>query len=259
MEPTGVTSRHESAGPKGAPSEFVRGRFRVRVVESTGSTNSDLAELAQSGEPGDRVLIARHQTAGRGRLDRRWEAPAGSNLLMSIWLDPPPRPMHLATQLVGLAVCRVARRHGADAALKWPNDVVVGDAKLAGVLAQTAANGIVVGVGVNVRWAPEGAVRLGDGLDPVAVGAEVLGELEDLLSADVATAQGEYRSSLSTLGRRVRVELPGDVGLEGRATDVEPDGRLVVLDSCGISHRVDTGDVVHLRTLGAATTSEPEA
>jgi len=100
-------------------------------------------------------------------------------------------------------------------------------------------------MGLNVGWAPEGAARLGDAVAPAAV-LEALLRAFDRLPADVTD---RYRASLLTLGRRVRVELPGNALLEGTAMGVEADGRLVVLDACGLTHRLAAGDVVHLRTV----------
>ena len=212
-------------------------------VARTGSTNADL--LAEADVLPDRtVLVADHQTAGRGRLDRRWDAPPGTNLLASILHRSVPTEPGALTRRLGLAVARAVEAAGTDGVgLKWPNDVLVGDAKLAGILAQRAASGaVVVGVGLNVGWAPEGAARLGDGHRPLGVLREVLAAL-DALPADPTD---EYRSRLSTLGQRVRIVRPADT-LVGTAIDVEPDGRLVVVDECAITHRLDVGDVVHLR------------
>jgi BirA family biotin operon repressor/biotin-[acetyl-CoA-carboxylase] ligase len=137
-----------------------------------------------------------------------------------------------------------ARELGAPhALLKWPNDVIVGDRKLAGLLAQRGRDGeIVVGLGLNVGWAPDGATRLGDHVRPLEVLAAVL-TAYDRLPDDL---HERYRSLLGTLGRRVRVEMPDDE-LTGVAIEVERDGRLVVVDDCAVSHRVDVGDVVHVR------------
>jgi BirA family biotin operon repressor/biotin-[acetyl-CoA-carboxylase] ligase len=190
------------------------------------------------------VLVADHQTAGRGRLDRRWEAPPGVNLLVSILFRAVPAEPGELTRRAGLAVVRAVT--GFDVGpvgLKWPNDVLLDDAKLAGILAQRSPAGpVVVGIGLNVGWAPEGAARLGDDRPPADVLRAVLAAY-DMLPADVTDA---YRAALVTLGRRVRVERPSDV-LVGTAIDVEADGRLVVLDECAVSHRLDVGDVVHLR------------
>ena len=127
--------------------------------------------------------------------------------------------------------------------MKWPNDLLVEDRKLAGILAERAMSGdVVVGIGLNVGWCPDGAARLGDGVAPL----DVLGELlvaYDRLPADITAP---YRAALGTIGRRVRVQLADGV-LEGTATGVEADGRLVVLDACAVTHRLAVGDVVHLR------------
>ncbi len=220
--------------------------WHVSVVEETGSTNADLLAAADSGAPDRSVLVARHQTAGRGRLDRRWEAQPGANLLVSLLFREIPESPHVLTQRVGLAAIAACEQvAGVKSSLKWPNDLLVEGAKLAGVLAQAklgAQPAVVVGLGLNVGWAPEGSARLGDGVDPLDVLAAMLQAYDDL-PADVSLL---YRDNLGTLGRSVRVELPDGV-VEGRALDVEPDGRLVVLDVCGITHRFAVGDIVHLR------------
>ena len=221
--------------------------WHVRVVDETGSTNADLLAAAASGAPHRSVLAARHQTAGRGRLDRRWEAHAGANLLVSLLFTEVPDHAHELTQRVALAAADAAATlAGADVRLKWPNDLLLDGRKLAGVLAQsTFVDGrrvVVVGIGVNVGWAPPDAALLGGGLEPMALLAEML-RAYDRLPTDVWPL---YRERLATLGAAVRVELPTET-IEGRALDVERDGRLVVLDACGITHRFDVGDVVHLR------------
>jgi BirA family biotin operon repressor/biotin-[acetyl-CoA-carboxylase] ligase len=220
------------------------------VVDETGSTNADLLAAVAAGAPNRSVLTARHQTAGRGRLDRTWVAPPGANLLVSLLFTDVPHVPHVLTQRVAIAAAMAAERvAGVAAQLKWPNDLLVGDEKLAGVLAQSTLHegrqAVVVGVGINVGWAPPGAARLGDGIDPLDV-LDALLTAHDELPADIAPT---YRARLGTLGRAVKVEL-ADAVLEGRAIDVEPDGRLLVLDECGMTHRIDTGDVVHLRPMG---------
>jgi BirA family biotin operon repressor/biotin-[acetyl-CoA-carboxylase] ligase len=236
------------ATPSVSPSLSARG-WRVTVVDETGSTNADLLAAAASGAPHRSVLMARHQTAGRGRLDRTWEAPAGANLLVSVLLRELPAHPHELTQRLALAAVQAAEDvAGVHAALKWPNDLLVGDAKLAGILAQAggsvgaAPDHVVVGIGMNVRWAPPGAAKLGDDVDPFHVLRAMLVAF-DGLPADVHES---YRSRLATLGRQVKVVLH-DGELHGRAVDVGRDGRLAVLDDCAITHHLDTGDVVHLR------------
>lgn len=208
-------------------------------MAETGSTNTDLLAAADAGAPDRTVLVTDHQTAGRGRLDRRWDAPPGANLLVTLLLRTVPEPPSDLTRRVGLAAAAAARAlAGADVRLKWPNDLLLDGCKLAGILAQRAPDGpVVVGLGLNVGWAPDGAARLGDVNPHVLLAAVLRGY--DALPDDI---HERYRAALDTIGREVRVELPtGEI--EGRAVDVERDGRLVVVDACAISHRVDAGDV----------------
>jgi BirA family transcriptional regulator, biotin operon repressor / biotin---[acetyl-CoA-carboxylase] ligase len=217
--------------------------WTVEHIAETGSTNADLLATAES-RPDRSVLVADHQTAGRGRLDRRWDAPPGANLLVSLLFHRVPADPGELTRRLGLAAVDACWEVvGVVAGLKWPNDVLVGDRKLAGILAQrSAAGAVVVGLGLNVRWAPAGAVHLGADVAPLDVLDAVLGAY-DRLPDDVSA---RYRRTLATLGRPVRIELT-DGTVAGTALDVEPDGRLVVLDHCGVTHRVDVGDVIHLR------------
>lgn len=229
----------------------------VRHVAETGSTNTDLIQQVLTGEVGNRtVLAADHQTAGRGRLDRRWEAPPGANLLVSMVVAPiPPVPADV-THRLGLAAVAAVRRLvdravAATIGLKWPNDVLLGERKLAGILAQRVPDrdAMVVGMGLNVGWAPDGAaaVRPHASGGPVAPARVLLAVLEELdaLPGDIA---GQYRDTLVTLGRNVRVELPGAAdALEARAVDVDDAGRLVVIDVDGVQRHLDVGDVVHVR------------
>jgi BirA family biotin operon repressor/biotin-[acetyl-CoA-carboxylase] ligase len=216
--------------------------WTVEHVAATGSTNADLLATAAA-RPDRSVLVADHQTAGRGRLDRRWDAPPGTNLLVSLLFHDVPAHQGELTRRVGLAAVDACRQSaGVSAALKWPNDVLVGDRKLAGILAERREATVVVGLGLNVGWAPPGAARLGPDVDPLDVLSALLVAF-DRLPADVTA---RYRQTLATLGRRVRIELVDGV-LDGTAIDVDADGRLVVVDSCAMTHRIDVGDVVHLR------------
>lgn len=247
----------------------------VRWTAETGSTNSDLLELARGGAADGVVLVADHQRAGRGRMDRRWEAPAGSSLLVSILFRPDLEPdhLHLLTTALALAArhaCQAVASVGVD--LKWPNDLVVeGTGKVAGILAESVVTGdrvdaVVVGIGLNVNWpaeVPDEVAGIAVALNHLA-GHEV--DREDLLiamlasldglCADLGTAGGRaalmtrYRDACATIGRRVRVELAHDERFVGRATQIDDDGRLVVeTDVAGTSGQrlVAVGDVVHLR------------
>ena len=127
----------------------------VEWVERTGSTNADLRERADQGSPEGIVLVSDYQTRGRGRRDRKWESPPKASLLMSMLLRPkcPPEEFAWLTPMAGLAVADVCRETtGAEARLKWPNDVVVDDMKLAGVLAEVVPEAVILGIGVNVLW-----------------------------------------------------------------------------------------------------------
>lgn len=218
----------------------------MRHVDVTGSTNTDLLAAAERGLAGDRtVLVADHQTAGRGRLDRTWDAPPGANLLVSLLFDPlPDRPGEL-TQRVALAACAAVDAIGVSLGVKWPNDLVVDDRKVGGILAQRSGSFAVVGLGLNVAWSPPGAADLGGAASPAALLAGLLTEL-DALPVSVGAP---YRRRLVTLGRRVRAELPGGSAVVGRAEDVDVAGRLIVVDEGGDRHVLDVGDIVHLRPL----------
>lgn len=245
--PSGSPAGWPSGSPAGWPGGWPGG-WHVEWVPETGSTNADLLAAGTAGAPDRTVLAADHQTAGRGRLDRRWEAPSGVNLLTSLLLRDLPEHAHEVTQRVALAALAACRAvWGVEPSLKWPNDLLLDGAKLAGLLAQmgTSAGGpfVVVGIGVNVGWAPPGAARLGDGGEPRRLLHALLTEY-DALPDDVSRL---YRRHLATIGQLVRVELPDEQFITGTAIDVEADGRLVVLDDCAISHRIDTGDVIHLR------------
>lgn len=232
----------------------------VTFVEETGSTNADLMAQGANGAPDRTVLRANYQSAGRGRLDRTWEAPRGANVLVSLLFRNVPARLHVLTQVVALAATKVARETcGVAAVLKWPNDILVGTEKLAGILAQAApvdATGripfVVVGIGCNVGWAPPGAVSLASSgwtreLTPDEFVRLMLPEIDRLLALDDTAMHTEYVSQLATIGAQVKVQMPTGEVIEGRALHVEPDGRLVVLDDCAITHRFDTADVVHLR------------
>ena len=220
--------------------------WQITVVDETGSTNDDLLAAAANGADDRSVLMARHQTAGRGRLNRRWDAPAGANLLASLLFRNVPQHPHELTQRVALAAARACQEvAGVSPMLKWPNDLLLEGRKLAGVLAQaggTRAQYVVVGIGLNVGWAPAGAAVLGDGVNPLDVLHSLL-HAYDELPADITDT---YRAALVTINSPVRVELARST-ITGRALDVLADGRLVVLDDCGITHRLATGDVIHLR------------
>ncbi len=246
-------------------------QWHVSVVAETGSTNADLLRAAEQGELADRtVLRTEYQTAGRGRLDRRWDAPAGSNLLASMYLVSPGDQPSSTVQRVGVAVVdaiiqlagsNVETNRLSALGLKWPNDVLLDGRKLAGVLAQrsTSAPGLVVGFGVNVAWAPPEAACVHDVLDcsPEQLLDGVL-EAFDAQPGDPAMFAELYRARLLTLGQFVRVHLPGNVTFDGWAVDIDADGRIVVVSETAEERVFDVGDVVHLRpgAAGVAVASD---
>ena len=235
-------------------------RWDVHYVERTGSTNTDALALARAGAPVGTVVRAGHQTAGRGRLGRRWEAPPGSSLLASVLLLTEPAPF-VAVARVALALRDACRDlAGLALALKWPNDLLAGEAKVAGILAEADGGSpvLVVGIGCNVVWpagvgrpatGPGGVTALSDLVAAPPSPGELLDGLLARLDGWVQAPAGEvlssYRAGCSTLGRRVRVQL-ADHAFEGTATGITQMGELVVATASG-SRTVRAGDVVHLR------------
>lgn len=238
----------------------------LRVVDETGSTNADAAAAVRAGAAEGLVIVAELQTAGRGRADRTWQAPLRSGLAVSVLLRPPfPRDTWgWLPLLTGLAVVSpLAPISGLDLGLRWPNDVLVGERKLAGLLAEVVDDAVVVGLGLNVSLradelpvptATSLAIEASTVTDREPVLRAVLRDLERCYLALVA-AGGDaersglldaYRSVCTTVGRQVRVTLPGDRVLEGTAVDVDPAGRLVV-DTADGRHALAAGDVVHVR------------
>jgi BirA family biotin operon repressor/biotin-[acetyl-CoA-carboxylase] ligase len=240
----------------------------VRVLATVDSTNRLLLDEAPGGAPEGRVVVADHQTAGRGRRERSWSAPPGSALLASVLLRPrlPVEHRHLVVVAAGLAAVEsVASTVGVRPGLKWPNDVLAGDPerKLAGILAEVGAgDAVVLGMGLNLRGAAvDPAVR------HLAVAADELGgrapTRDELLVAwltrleaglsllEVLDGPAEllrrYRDACVTIGRPVRVEIAGAAPLVGTAVGVTDDGRLVVEDDQGRATAVTAGDVVHVR------------
>lgn len=259
----------------------------VRWVAETGSTNTDLMELARQGAAEGVVLVADHQSAGRGRAGRTWTAPTGASLLLSVLLRPPAEVVELATMAVAVsAAAAIEQLAGFAPRMKWPNDLVwpgdgsAPDRKLAGVLAEAdwpasaaAASGhrpapgeripVVVGIGINVRWPAE----LPEELAEIAVACNHVVEIpldredvlvallqhldrryERLVAGDRDSLLDEWRARSATLGRRVRVDLGAD-DVEGTAVDITEHGQLVVDDLAGRRRTLAVGDVVHLRPV----------
>jgi BirA family biotin operon repressor/biotin-[acetyl-CoA-carboxylase] ligase len=241
--------------------------WRLEVVAESPSTNALVAERARADELPGLVVVAEHQSAGRGRLDRVWVTPPRAALTFSLLVRPDGVPVARwpwLPLLTGLAVAEaVTDCTGLDARVKWPNDVLVGDRKLAGILTERIERGSgpvgVVGVGLNVsstlaELPVDTATSLVlAGAGAVDRGALLLGVLRSfgsLYDAWVAAGGGGLRESYadgcSTLGRSVRVELPGSEPLHGVAVGVDDDGRLLI-DDGGRVRALGAGDVVHVR------------
>ena len=239
--------------------------WEIRWFDQVDSTNAYVREQARFGAHEGLVAVADHQTAGRGRLGRRWESPPGVSLLASVLLRPniDPADLHLCTTVVALAAmdaCRVVA--GVGTLLKWPNDLLVDGSKVAGILAEAEFAGadlaaVVVGIGINVGW--PGPPEAGGTSLEAATGSPVdrrvlLHALLAALSerrAGLEAAAGrraladEGRRRCATLGQQVRVTLEGEE-ITGQAVAVDDAGHLVVETPTG-SRRVTAGDVVHLR------------
>lgn len=286
----------------------------IRLVVSTGSTNADVLAQAAHGAPEGLVIAAEEQTAGRGRQGRSWISKPRAALMFSALLRPrevPQAARGWVPLLVGVATASALRdvprvgdagvggagvggpgpgrsRAGAtgsrkpcvDARLKWPNDILIGERKLGGILAEQSGDAIVVGVGVNVLGAePDLPVPTATSLELHRVGridqaellADILRQFErwyvawrdacagwacraDVdavgvagVGADACGLRAEYLRLSATIGQRVRVDLPGGRVLAGTATDVDGTGRLLVRGDGGEVVPVSAGDVVHLR------------
>ncbi|MFG1941963.1 biotin--[acetyl-CoA-carboxylase] ligase [Nonomuraea sp. NPDC048826] len=238
----------------------------VTVVDSTGSTNADLAGAARAGAREGAVLVAEEQVAGRGRLGRTWTVPAYAGLTFSVLLRPtvPVAAYGWLPLLFGVAAASAVRRLAeVDVRLKWPNDLLIGERKLAGVLAERVDDGVVVGMGLNVspredelpvETATSLAVEKAACLDRDPLLRAVLREVathyhewgEAGGDADACGLRAAYLAASATVGRDVRVELPGDTVLTGRATGIDHSGHLQV-SADDQAYTLSAGDVVHVR------------
>ena len=241
----------------------------VEVVGQIGSTNAELVARAGAdgdGAPEGTVLVAEHQDAGRGRLDRVWTSPPRAGLTVSVLLRPdvPAARRGWLPLLTGVALAEaVGQVPGIRSALKWPNDLLAADgSKLAGILAEVAGGAVVIGTGVNVSTRPdelpEGASSLameaGRTVDRAPVLLEFLRALERRYSAWTAVLGDPVQSGLArdylawcaTVGTGVVVTMPDGSTLEGVAEAVDWDGRLVVRTPGG-TVELASGDVRHVR------------
>lgn len=244
---------------------------RLEVLPETASTNAALRLLADDAAswPHLSVLLTDDQTSGRGRLDRTWTAPAGTALAVSLLLrrlpdDPAARGWIPLAAGLAMADAVAVQLPAHEVSVKWPNDVLVDGRKICGILAEATPAGVIVGTGVNTSMtASELPVSNATSFAVIGAVADVDRLLADYLGAmsqsiDGLVAAGDAVSSglhsavsarCATLGREVRVTLPGDRMLVGRAERLDGDGRLVVVVG-GYEHMVSAGDVVHVRPTG---------
>jgi BirA family biotin operon repressor/biotin-[acetyl-CoA-carboxylase] ligase len=244
---------------------------RIDVRTETGSTNADVADAAHRGEPEGLVVVAERQVAGRGRRDRQWVSPPRAGLTLSVLLRPgpaiSPKTWSWLPLLAGVALREAVRRRAAvDAALKWPNDLLIGDAKCAGILAEVVADAVVLGIGLNVTTradelpstaGPATSLRLAGARDtdrdPLlrallrGLAQWYSGWREAGGHAEMCGLLHAYRSACTTLGRPVTVRLPTGEHLVGTATTVDRDGQLVIRTADGRDRSVSAGDVLHVR------------
>ena len=249
---------------------LINTRFKaIYYVPQTGSTNSDLLSQASQGAEEGLVLVAGHQSTGRGRLDRLWEAPPRTNLLFSVLIQPKilHQSFQLLTPALALSLVNVLAGHGVDSQVKWPNDVWLSGkqrGKVAGILAESVkvedlSQMIVIGVGCNVTWptskdnVPFKAVSLkevGLEIEPNDLLCAILLEFENQLSKlenpdGPELLRKELLEKSATIGKRVLVQQhSGDI--EGQAVDLDPSGALIISDG-EKEYSILAGDVVHLR------------
>jgi BirA family transcriptional regulator, biotin operon repressor / biotin---[acetyl-CoA-carboxylase] ligase len=239
------------------------------------STNDRARELAEDGADHGEVVIAESQTAGRGRRGRTWSSPAGRNLYMSVILRPqlPPQRAPELTLVASLAACDACRQAGVDAGIKWPNDVLVGDRKVAGILTEMSAEAdavhwVVLGIGVNLNSsaadfpddlrdsATSLAIERGQPVPRALFAAALLSTLEQWLDVHAADGFGPireaWRTRSCTLGREVRVDADG-AEVAGVAEDIDESGALLVRTASGLLRYV-AGDVRLARRVDPAGT-----
>ncbi|MDY6951633.1 MAG: biotin--[acetyl-CoA-carboxylase] ligase [Thermodesulfobacteriota bacterium] len=248
------------------------GRQGIHCFDLLPSTNSEAKRLALRGAPEGTIVLAETQSRGRGRLRRHWASPSGKGLYLSVILRPqvPPEWGARTTLVAGVALAVAIEQLGIRPSLKWPNDVMMGHRKVAGILTEASFQenrmaSIVVGVGVNVNAREEDfppsirelatSLRLSAGrsVPRLALLQRILCQLEAWYGL---LCQGAFERILETwrdyesiLDSLVEVSLPGS-RLLGMAEDIDPDGRLLVRDSRGRLHRIMAGDVVHCRSKG---------
>ena len=219
--------------------------WSVSVTEETTSTQIDLANNFKAGN----VLVAEYQSAGRGRLDRKFEVPPRKGLTFSFCLDAQAE-LGWIPLITGLAVSNAINKYLNQnlTNVKWPNDLLIDGKKLAGILSEKNSFGVVVGVGINIFQTREelpidNAVSLAmfGEIDRTELLIEILNELGNTLS-NIAIHKNEYRSKCATLGKTVRATLPNGEVIEDMAIAISEEGALLLKN-----REISVGDILHLR------------
>ncbi len=236
----------------------------VHFVEKTDSTNLLAKHLADTGAPHGTLAAAEFQTAGRGRFERRWQAPAGSSVMMSLLLRPDfaPQTAPMLTLVMGLSVAQAVQDLGLEAQIKWPNDVVLSRKKICGILTEMHLNGaaikdVIIGVGINVNLteiptelrdkATSLSLEAGRVFDRSQVVAAVLERFEKNYeifekTCDLSGLKAEYEGFLANLKQPVRV-LEKNNPYQGTALGIDDTGALLVRREDGKISHVDSGEV----------------
>lgn len=261
-----MTSLHEESIRQALAGDPLVGR-EVRVLPEVGSTNDYLKEAARGGAPEGLAVLAERQTAGKGRLGRSFQSPAGLGLWMSVLLRPtcPPERLPAVTALTAAACAEAIREVcGAEAGIKWPNDLVLGGRKLCGILTELeweAESGefscVIIGAGINVSqdeadFGPEVAPiaislaqALGTAPDRTELAAQVirsLNALYDDFPAQNAAYLDHFRRDCLTVGNPIKV-ISGAGERIGTATGISDDFGLTVRWEDGSTETLTSGEV----------------
>lgn len=233
--------------------------WRVSVVEVTNSTQDDISQNIGAGVAisGD-VLVANYQRAGRGRLQRTFQAPESTALTFSLYIEPArdKSDWSFIPLLAGVAVAQTLNSwaDGEEVTLKWPNDLMIGSDKVGGIIAQAIGSGVVLGIGINttmtkdelpVDSATSLELKNFKRLNRNQILASILNSLENTLThwGDGHSLLAEYSKLSATLGREIRAELPGGGSLSGQAVGISESGELILDNNLHVS----AGDIIHLR------------
>jgi len=242
-----------------AVSEFISQYWRVSVVEVTGSTQDDLAQkVADKNAVSGDVIATEYQSAGRGRLDRKFDAPKSTALMFSFYIEPQREKADWSflTLLTGLSAVFALTTLDPSTVpnLKWPNDIQLAEGKVGGIIAQACGDGVIIGVGINVAMTEEElpvahatSLALNDFsiLNRNLILSSFLNIFQELFERwqDGEDLRHLYSEHSSTIGRDIRIEHPDGSFKNGKAVGVTPTGELILEDGS----RVTVGDVVHLR------------